>query len=122
MDAKGIFYVSAYVSDLGRSKAFYGDILGWRLGTEESQVVGFHFGEAYLILLADDRRPDDRRYGGGMHVEVMVEDARVEHARLERLGVDVSPLKDQFWGERNFTFRDPDGYLWSVGQSTRAVR
>jgi uncharacterized glyoxalase superfamily protein PhnB len=56
-----------------------------------------------------------------MHVEVMVANARAEHARLEALGVAVSPLKDQFWGERNFSFRDPDGYLWSVGQSTRVV-
>jgi catechol 2,3-dioxygenase-like lactoylglutathione lyase family enzyme len=120
MKAKGIFYVSAFVSDLERSKAFYRDTLGWKLGTNEAQVAGFHFGEAYLVLLADERKPDARRYGGGMHVEVMVDDAQAEHARLEKLGVKVSPLKDQFWGERNFSFSDPDGYLWSIGQSTRS--
>ena len=119
MNAKGIFYVSAFVSDLERSKTFYRDKLGWKLGTEEAQVAGFHFGSGYLVLLADERKPKDRRYAGGMHVEVMVEDAQAEHARLEKLGVKVTPLKDQFWGERNFSFSDPDGYEWSVGQSTR---
>ena len=40
MTAKGIFYVFAHVSDLERSKRFYGDTLGWKLGTDEKEVAG----------------------------------------------------------------------------------
>lgn len=120
MNAQGIFYVSAFVADLPRSKAFYRDKIGWKLGTDEPQAAGFGFGSGYLVLLADHRQPEDRRYGGGgLHVEVMVADARAEHARLEKLGVPVTPITDQPWGERNFSFTDPDGHVWSVGQSTR---
>ena len=51
-----------------------------------------------------------------MSVEVKVDDVNAEHARLAGLGVAVSELRDQPWGERNFYFEDPDGYPWSFGQ------
>ena len=120
MEAKGIFYVFALVSDFERSKKFYRDTLGWKLGTDEEGVAGFSFGSGYLVIHADDRGDDQRRYAGGMHVEVMVEDVEAEHARLKKLGAQVSELKDQPWGERNFHLDDPDGYTWAIGQPTRA--
>jgi catechol 2,3-dioxygenase-like lactoylglutathione lyase family enzyme len=113
----GIFYVSIFASDLARSKRFYGETLGWKLGTDEPYVAGFHFGTGYLVVQADNRPPASRLYGGGMHVEVRVNDAAAEHARLKELKVDVSELRDQPWGERNFYFSDPDGYVWYYGQS-----
>jgi uncharacterized glyoxalase superfamily protein PhnB len=54
-----------------------------------------------------------------MHVEVQVEDVDAEHARLSRLAVPVSELRDQPWGERNFSFADPDGHTWAYGQPKR---
>jgi len=119
MTAKGIFYVFAYVSDLRRSKKVYGEMLGWKLGTDEEGVAGFAFGDGYLVLHSDDRAKDSRRYHGGMHVEVKVEDVDAEHARLRKLGVAVGELRDMPWGERNFFFEDPDGYTRSYGQATR---
>jgi len=118
--ATGIFYVFAHVSDLERSKRFYADTLGWKLGTDEPGVAGFAFGAGYLVLHADDRPRDSRTYRGGMHVEAQVDDVDAEHGRLKRLGVAVGQLIDQPWGERNFFFEDPDGYTWSFGQPTRA--
>ena len=38
MAAKGVFYVFAFVSDLARSKRFYGETLGWKLSTDEADV------------------------------------------------------------------------------------
>jgi catechol 2,3-dioxygenase-like lactoylglutathione lyase family enzyme len=113
---KGIFYLSIFVSDLERSKRFYGETLGWKLGTNESYVAGFHFGTGYLVVLAEQRPAESRQYGGGMHAEVMVDDVVAEHARLKALHVDVSEVRTQPWGERNFSFRDPDGYTWWFGQ------
>ena len=48
MAIKGIFYVFALVSDMARSKKFYGETLGWKLGTDENDVAGFAFGSGYL--------------------------------------------------------------------------
>lgn len=112
----GIFYVFAFVSDLERSRKFYGETLGWQLGTDEPGVAGFSFGTGYLVIHADNREAASRRYGGGMHVAVQVDDAAGEHARLKRLGVNPSELRDQPWGERSFEFKDPDGYEWVYGQ------
>src|SRR5262245_9648849 len=117
MAIKGIFYVSTFASDLERSKKFYGETLGWTLGTDNGHVAGFAFGAGYLVVHAETRPPGERRYAGGMHVEVSVDDAGAEHARLQTLGVAVTPLVDQPWGERNFSFSDPDGYTWSYGQA-----
>jgi catechol 2,3-dioxygenase-like lactoylglutathione lyase family enzyme len=121
MAIKGIFYVFAHVSDLARSKKFFGETLGWKLGTDEKEVAGFAFGGGYLVLHAGEYG-ESALGNGGMHVEVQVEDVDAEHARLKNLGLDVADLTDQPWGERNFYFRDPDGYLWSYGQPTRAHR
>lgn len=112
MAANGIFYVSVYVSDLERSKRFYGDVLGWKLGTSEENVAGYHFGPGYLVLLADNRGGDAGTYAGGMHVAVKV----AEHSRLSALNVAVGDLVEQPWGEKSFTITDPDGYAWSYSQ------
>jgi catechol 2,3-dioxygenase-like lactoylglutathione lyase family enzyme len=120
MATKGVFYVFALVSDLARSKRFYGETLGWTLGTDEADVAGFRFGSGYLVIHTDDRpHGEARRYAGGMHVAVQVDDVDAQHARLATLGVRVSALRDQPWGERSFTLDDPDGYVWTYGQATR---
>jgi catechol 2,3-dioxygenase-like lactoylglutathione lyase family enzyme len=119
MATKGVFYVFAFVSDLARSKRFYGETLGWTLGTDEADVAGFSFGGGYLVLHRDDRPAAARSYVGGMHVAVRVDDVASEHVRLSGLGVEVSPLHDQPWGQRDFSFADPDGYEWWYGQPTR---
>jgi hypothetical protein len=49
-------------------------------------------------------------------VAVRVDDVAEEHARLRGRGVDVGELSDVPWGERSFSFREPDGYLGSYGQ------
>jgi catechol 2,3-dioxygenase-like lactoylglutathione lyase family enzyme len=116
MNAKGIFYVLARASDLARSKRFYGETLGWTLATDEPHVAGFAVGSGYLVLHVEDRPPAARQYGGGLHVAIEVDDVDAEHARLRRLGVAVGEVCDQPWGERNFSFADPDGYVWVYGQ------
>jgi catechol 2,3-dioxygenase-like lactoylglutathione lyase family enzyme len=109
MTAKGVFYVFAWVSDLERSKRFYGETLGWKLGTDEKDVAGFSVGSAYLVIHTDNRSEQPRRYPGGMHVAIQVDDVDAEHARLKQLGLEVGEPCDQPWGERNFSFADPDG-------------
>ena len=51
-----------------------------------------------------------------MHVAIRVDDLDAQHARLAERGVAVSPIHARPWGERNFSFMDPDGYLWEYGQ------
>jgi uncharacterized glyoxalase superfamily protein PhnB len=119
MTVQGLFYALIYVSDLGRSKKFYGDTLGWKLGTDEKDVAGFSFGDAYLVIHSDTRKEGNGQYGGGMWLAVKVDDVEAAHAELQAKGVKVGEILDQPWGERQFYFDDPDGYHWSFGQATR---
>ena len=118
MAIKGIFYVFAQVSDLARSKKFYGQTLGWKINTDEKEVAGFAFGNAYLVIHAAGNQAPPT--GASLYVEVQVDDVNAEHARLKELGVEVSDPQDQHWGERNFSFRDPDGHTWFYGQSLQS--
>jgi catechol 2,3-dioxygenase-like lactoylglutathione lyase family enzyme len=113
---QGIFYVAAHVSDLARSRQFYSERLGWKLETDGPTVAGLRFGAGYLVLLADHGSNAASSQPGGMHVAVQVSDIDSEHSRLAALGVPVSELRSQPWGERNFSFKDPDGYEWSYGE------
>ena len=83
--------------------------------TDDQVVAGFWFGSAYLVIQQDRRSVDDRSHAGGMHVSVRVDDLDAQHERLKERGVAVSPINERPWGERNFSFTDPDGYLWEYG-------
>lgn len=119
MSVKGINCLSAYVTDLERSKRFYTQTIGWKIMTEAPGVAGLAFGESYFVIHSDDRGNPDHRCGGGMHVLVNVEGVDAEHARLKALGVHVSEPVNQPWGQRTFTFWDPDGYMWVYSQPMR---
>ena len=79
-------------------------------------VAGLWFGEAYLVVSQDHRPADERLYAGGSEFSVKVDDLDAQHARLHQAGVAVTAIKAQPWGERNFNFKDPDGYPWCYGQ------
>ncbi|HEX5379194.1 MAG TPA: VOC family protein [Phenylobacterium sp.] len=114
MAVQGLFYIHIQVSDLARSKAFYGDALGWGLETDEAEVAGFRFGSGYLVI-SQVQRPADRR-PWGLEVCVQVDDLEAQHARLTQGGAGPGPIEAHPWGERNFSFLDPDGYAWRYGQ------
>jgi len=58
---------------------------------------------------------------GGIHVAVRVDDIEAEYDRLRRAGIELGELRSQAWGERNFSFLDPDGYEWSFGEMAPGV-
>lgn len=116
MAIEGIFYIHAKVADLERAKRFYGDTLGWKLHTDEPHVAGFWFGTGYLVAGLDPDAASEPNRTEGIHIAVRISDIAAEHARLTSRGVAVSPLQHRPWGERNFSFKDPDGYLWEYGE------
>jgi uncharacterized glyoxalase superfamily protein PhnB len=78
-----------------------------------------------MIMLSSDHggeygrvvRPP-RELGGllSQAAYIVVEDVDVVHARAVAAGaVVVIPLKDEDYGGRGFTCRDPEGHLWSFG-------
>jgi catechol 2,3-dioxygenase-like lactoylglutathione lyase family enzyme len=117
MAIEGIVYVHAKSGGpRARARQFYGDTPGWKLHTDEPHVAGFWFGGGYLVAGLDPAAASESHRGHAMHVAVRVGDIEAEHVRLTERGVEVSPIQRQPWGVRNFSFRDPDGYLWEYGE------
>ncbi|MFJ4440682.1 VOC family protein [Pseudomonas sp. NPDC089422] len=97
------------VSDIARSKAFYGSVFGWRFidygptYTEFSDgrlTGGFTTGEAV--------RP------GGPLVILYADDLEATLQRVEAAGASISRATFAFPGGRRFHFIDPDGYELAV--------
>jgi uncharacterized glyoxalase superfamily protein PhnB len=47
-------------------------------------------------------------------------DAHCERARAAGLAIIMEPA-DQFYGDRTYRCRDPEGHIWTVGQTVQAV-
>jgi len=78
--------------------------------------------EFELALLQSDHPTIPQGYGSpsrGLLINVEVEDARAEHARLvEQVGLpEVQSLRDESFGQRHFIVRDPSDNLVDVIQN-----
>lgn len=62
------------------------------------------------------RQPDETGGLGTQSIYLVVADVDGVHARAVAAGATiVLPLKDEDYGGRGFTCRDPEGHLWSIG-------
>ena len=140
---RGIDHVSFTVQDLGRSIAFYRDLLGLRVrdrGTLEPELIermtgipdavveyaDVEAGSRVLELLqyrSPPVRPAPRPGGrlGGVHVGLSVDDAGAAHVRLAAAGFEplsqpvLLPDDGTDWsGALVFYVRDPDGTMLEI--------
>lgn len=124
-----ISFITLGVSDLGRARHFYADVLGLPQMPTPPTVVFFRMGPTVLALwprselAADAGLPDaaGAPTGGGFagfalahNVRSPAEvDALLDHAG--RHGGKISkPAAPTFWGGYAGYFADPDGFLWEV--------
>ncbi len=100
-------------ADLDRSRAFYGDFLGFEVGMDMGWIVNFVSPDnptAQVIVMDGDR-------SGGVQPDmtVEVEDVDQVHAQAVELGHEVVySLTDEPWGVRRFFVRDPAGAIVNV--------
>jgi uncharacterized glyoxalase superfamily protein PhnB len=85
------------------------------------------FGESGMIMLgsASNANPVGHlvaipsEVGGRVTspIYLVVEDCEPVYAKAETAGAEVvQPLRTMEYGGKAFTLRDPEGYLWSVGE------
>jgi catechol 2,3-dioxygenase-like lactoylglutathione lyase family enzyme len=105
------------VSDVDRSKAFYGDTLGWSVDHDHTVSDEVRFvqvtppGSACSIAFGlgiSEMEPGSLRA-----LQVVVSSADEALADLRGRGVEVSDIDEQPWG-RFVYFSDPDGNSWAV--------
>jgi catechol 2,3-dioxygenase-like lactoylglutathione lyase family enzyme len=117
------------VTDLDVSRAFYVDLLGFRVVYERpaERFVYLAHDRAEIMLeeaAGPGRRfrtaPLARPFGRGVNFQLEVADVDAVYERVVAAGhVPVVPLEDQWYGtdgaeagNRQFVVTDPDGYLW----------
>lgn len=114
-----IHHVAIICSDYARSRAFYRDVLGFRVIREvfraerESWKCDLDAGNAQIELFsfpAPPPRPSRPEAQGLRHLAFNVDDLDAQVARLASAGVACEPIRvDEYTGQRFTFFADPDG-------------
>lgn len=115
------------VRDFAQSRAFYVDVLGFRVeyAREAPPFAFLSFETSQLMIERDGAaspwrvEPIEYPRGRGLNLSIRCSDARGLAARIERAGVALRlGLEDRWYdcgavalGERHFLVQDPDGYL-----------
>jgi lactoylglutathione lyase len=100
------------VNNLEDSLGFYHDLLG--LDSEshadsETAMASVYLGGLRINLVQQVETMLKR--GRGIHFVFGVDNVDELHSRLVHSGLEVSAPKDEGWGGRFVSLRDPDGYL-----------
>jgi catechol 2,3-dioxygenase-like lactoylglutathione lyase family enzyme len=110
------------VSDVGRSLAFYRDVLGFSVGPTVPDAAPFVFaivqsGPVEVFLNAPEPAIAEypafkgRPIGGTLTLFIEVVDIARAHESLKDRVKIVMPLEHKWYGVTEFAFEDPDGYL-----------
>jgi catechol 2,3-dioxygenase-like lactoylglutathione lyase family enzyme len=99
----GINHVALEVGDLEEALRFWGSIFEIKVEREPPSMAFIEMGDQFLALA--ERQPGDPE--SSRHFGLVVDDKQAVRARLEELGVELSP-------GRRLNFRDPWGNLIQV--------
>ncbi|EJU03189.1 Glyoxalase/Bleomycin resistance protein/Dihydroxybiphenyl dioxygenase [Dacryopinax primogenitus] len=111
-----------FVRDLPTSLAFYNS-LGFTLVAQRGSFAELSW-ESHLLFL-DASHPSlnlpPQTYHPQANVRVMVPDVDAAWERAKELGARVlSPIEDRYYGLRDFTILDPDGFGVRFGTRLRS--
>ena len=110
--AKGVAFPA---TDIERANRFYGGTLGLTAALEDGQQVGFHIGDAILMLKDDWYAPPTAEPSPRVTFEVA--DARATEAALREKGVTVSDPVQVYGSHPVGAFLDSEGNkLWFCSQ------
>ncbi|MGJ8623001.1 MAG: VOC family protein [Yoonia sp.] len=126
MTPQRVTLITLGVSDLARSKAFYG-ALGWRPTADEGEVVFYQINGMVLGLFGlgplakDQGRPDAQLGTGAMTLaQNFGTEAEVVAAYDLAIKSGAPALKapeKTFWGGFGGYYADPDGHVWEVAHN-----
>jgi uncharacterized glyoxalase superfamily protein PhnB len=115
------------VANVERSVAFYRDVLGFAFAfgvpDQEPRVFAAVVRDGIEIFFnlpdpANEDYPDlrNRPIGGALTQFIEVEEIDALYQQIRGKARIAMPLKDQFYGMREFAIADPDGWLITFAQ------
>ena len=115
------------VKDFDASLKFYTEKLGFLSefnmeGPDGKNVFGFVAKENVKIALSDDK-PDYER-GRGVVLMLYPDGLDIDafYKEVQDKGVTITEdLKTEYWGDRVFSIKDPDGYYLTFGVTVEQV-
>jgi catechol 2,3-dioxygenase-like lactoylglutathione lyase family enzyme len=114
METPGLNHIILTISDVAKSRAFYGDLLGFKL---VDIVNGFHFvsgGVAFFLFPSRHPLPNDRfnEFRIGLdHLSFAAPNEEALHSLADKLrasGVETQGVEQYHTGNKYVAFRDPD--------------
>lgn len=108
-------YPGIITSRLAETKAFYMGKLGFEVRFENEWFVLLHRDNreiGFLLPEQPGQAPIFRKAfrGEGVWITIEVPDVDAEYARVRALGVPIEvEIRDEPWGERHFSLKDPNG-------------
>ena len=112
----GLDNVHIYVRDMGRSAAFYRDVLGIPLEGDDHWMEADLGGVRFALHEASPSVPE--LTSGGVAVNFRVDDADEAAARIRDAGLEAREQMREAYGT-SFEVVDPDGYLIYIFQPRR---
>ena len=126
MNNQRVTLITLGVSDLDRSKDFYG-ALGWTIAEEQPSVIFYQLNGLALGLfpfdaLAEDQGRAGEKLGvGGSTLAInFPTEAEVDEAFASALAAGATLLKSPekvFWGGYSGYYADPDGHVWELAMN-----
>ena len=124
----GVFYQDAWAALDWLEKAF-GFKRGMVISDQDGQFghAEMHFGESYISLGSEwaEFIASPASVGGKntQFVRVQLQDGLDAHCeRARAAGADIlQEPADQFYGDRTYRARDPEGHVWTFSQTVRYV-
>ena len=116
------------VKDLESSLKFYTEKLGFTsmpmVGPDGKMQTAFvNMGKSVQIGLNLERTPASER-GSGVNLMLYPDDFDVDayYKQVKSKGVTIDyDIKTEFWGDRLFVLKDPDGYTLTFGKTVQQI-
>lgn len=110
------------VNDFDKSMAFYRDILGLKVNSQEGKFADFKLEGTSLAIFEKEAAvamfpKEHMGSGGGIVLAFQVDDVNKTCEELKAKGVKVfEGPKNTEWGQTVAYFKDPDGNIWEVSK------
>jgi catechol 2,3-dioxygenase-like lactoylglutathione lyase family enzyme len=119
-----IDHILLEIKDLNKSIAFYHDLLGLEIKSQDRVFAMLQSGNVGVFLSSthwdwDEKRPANARPGWGMYPHLAVGDVAQTIERARKGGYRIAQESRKYgWGTEAFV-ADPDGYVWALVSGTK---